>query len=67
MKANVTKWLKGMLSAAIGGLGNGVAAMAIAQDTFNLNEGLYKLAVMAGLGALIAVGNYLKQSPLPVS
>jgi len=59
------KWVKGLISAAIGGAANTIVAAGIAPETFNLGEGLPKLLAMAGAGALLAVANYLKQSPLP--
>lgn len=58
-------WIKGILSAAIGGAANTIVAAGIAPDTFNFGDGLPKLMMMAGAGALLAVANYLKQSPLP--
>jgi hypothetical protein len=39
--------------------------MIVAPDTFNLQEGLAKTAAIAGVSAIVAVANYLKQSPLP--
>jgi len=59
------KWIKGIISAAIGGAANTVAAAGIAPETFNFGDGLSKLGLMAGAGAFLAVANYLKQSPLP--
>lgn len=66
MKDYVIKWLKGILSAAIGGAANGIASIAIAPETFNITTGLNKLLMIVGFGAVLAVANYLKQSPLPV-
>jgi hypothetical protein len=57
-------WLKGLISAAIGGAANAGSAVIIAPDTFNLDTGLHKLGAMAGAGAIIAALGYLKQSPL---
>ena len=65
MNTNILRWIKGIISAAIGGAANSVSAIAIAPETFNFNEGLNKLGLMAGIGAIVAVANYLKQSPLP--
>lgn len=65
MRDYVINWLKGILSAAIGGAANGIASIAIAPETFNLQAGGGKLAMITGFGALLAVCNYLKQSPLP--
>jgi len=66
MKKHWFNWLKGILSAAIGGAANGIASIAIAPETFNLQNGWKKLAMMTVFGAVLAVANYLKQSPLPM-
>ena len=65
MSKNIMKWIKGIISAAIGGAANSVSAIIIAPETFNIHEGVNKLGFMAGAGAILAVANYLKQSPLP--
>lgn len=62
---NWKTWLKGLLSAAIGGAANVVTAIVVDPIAFNFQEGLGKLGAMAGMGAIIAVALYLKQSPLP--
>jgi hypothetical protein len=62
---NWENWVKGLVSAAIGGAANAIVAAGVAPETFNFNEGAMKLLTMAGAGALLAVANYLKQSPLP--
>lgn len=58
-------WTKGLFSAAIGGAATAISTMVIAPETFNFHEGLSKLGAVAGVSALVAVANYLKQSPLP--
>jgi hypothetical protein len=58
-------WLKGLISAAIGGAASSVTVMAIDPTQFNVNEGLSKLGTVALVNAIIAVALYLKQSPLP--
>ncbi len=58
-------WLKGLLSAAIGGAANAVTVMAIDPQQFNFSEGLPKLLTVAGISAIISVAMYLKGSPLP--
>ncbi len=58
-------WLKGLASAAIGAAANSVTVIIVAPETFNINEGLPKLGAVAAVSALVAVANYLKQSPLP--
>lgn len=58
-------WLKGLISAAIGGGAAAVTTMIVAPETFNLQDGLKKVFAVAGVSALVAVANYLKQSPLP--
>jgi hypothetical protein len=58
-------WLKGLGSAFIGGSANVITTMIVAPDQFNFQEGLPKVAVAAGVGGVLALANYLKQSPLP--
>jgi ABC-type uncharacterized transport system permease subunit len=59
------KWLKGLISAIIGGAANSVTVMAIDPMQFNLAEGWHKLATVAGVSALVSAAMYLKQSPIP--
>jgi len=61
----VVKWLKGLLSALIGGAANGLAAILVDPVNFNFETGKSKLGLMTIAGAIIAVLNFLKQSPLP--
>lgn len=58
-------WLKGLISAAIGGAANAGLVAIIAPEQFNFQEGLSRLGTMAIGGAIIAILSYLKQSPLP--
>ena len=58
-------WLKGLISAMIGGAANAVTTMIVAPDTFNLREGLGKLGTVSAVSALISAAMYLKSSPLP--
>lgn len=64
---NWQKWLKGLISAAIGGAANSITVIIVAPDTFNLQEGLPKLGAVAIVGAIVAAANFLKKSPLPNS
>jgi UDP-N-acetylmuramyl pentapeptide phosphotransferase/UDP-N-acetylglucosamine-1-phosphate transferase len=58
-------WIKGLVSAAIGAAANSVTVIVVAPETFNLQDGLPKLASIAAVSALVAVASYLKKSPLP--
>ena len=59
-------WLYGLFSAGIGAAGGAIPLVIIAPSTFNLTGGgLAKLGEACGASALIAMGLYLKQSPLP--
>ena len=58
-------WLKGLISAVVGGAANAVTAVAVDPVSFNFGDGLTKLGTMAGVGALFAGAMYLKKSPLP--
>lgn len=58
-------WLKGLLSVFISGCATAVAVMIADPTTFNLEEGAKKTATVALVSGIVAVANYLKQSPLP--
>ena len=62
---NWQKWLKGLISAIIGGAANSVTVMAVEPDTFNLDTGLSKVGTVAVVGAGLAAAMYLKQAPVP--
>ena len=62
---NWNRWLKGLISAVIGGAANSITVMIVDPIAFNLNEGSGKLGVVALVSALLAAAMYLKQSPLP--
>lgn len=58
-------WAKGLFSAAIGGAANSITVMVIDPLQFNFNDGLGKLAAVAGISAVVSAAMYLKSSPLP--
>lgn len=58
-------WVHGLISAGIGGGATAISTVLVAPETFNFREGLAKLGIVAGVSALVSVGAYLKQSPLP--
>lgn len=58
-------WLKGLISAVIGGAANGITVVVVDPTNFNFNDGLPKLASVAAVGAILAGAMYLKQSPVP--
>lgn len=62
---DLKKWLKAILSAAIGAFAQGIGSIAVKPDVFNLGDGFMDLMKMGGVGALIAVVGYLKTHPLP--
>jgi len=55
-------WAKGVLAAAIGGAANVVTVIIV--DPTRFTGDWAALGTAAGVGALIAVAGYLKQSPL---
>jgi len=57
-------WLKGLLSAAIGGASNSIAAVLTDPTNYNIKDGLGNLGTMAAVGAIVSAAMYLKQSPL---
>jgi Na+-driven multidrug efflux pump len=62
----IERWLYGLFSAAIGAAGGAIPLVIIAPSTFNMSgPGLWKLFEACAASALIAVGMFLKQSPLP--
>lgn len=62
---NWNKWLKGLVSAVIGGAANAITVMIVDPQAFNLQEGAGKLGTVALVSAIVAAAMYLKQSPLP--
>lgn len=59
------KWIKGLVSAIIGGAANSVTVMIVEPTQFNFQEGLGKLGAVALISAIVAASMYLKKSPLP--
>ncbi len=62
---NWKKWVKGLISAIIGGAANSITVAVIDPTTFNLNDGGGKLLMVAIVSAIVAAAMYLKQAPLP--
>jgi hypothetical protein len=62
---NTKKWLYGIGSAVISSAAGSVAVIVVDPKDFNLTNGLPKLGAVAFVFALIALGNYLKDHPLP--
>jgi hypothetical protein len=58
-------WLKGLLSAVIGGMANSITVMIVEPINFNLDEGLSKVLTIALVSGLVSAAMYLKQSPMP--
>ena len=59
-------WVYSLVSAAISAAASGITAGIVAPESFNFSgPGLAKLGALCGVNALIAVANFLKQSPLP--
>lgn len=62
---NWKPWLKGLLSAIIGGAANGVTVMIIDPLQFNFSEGGSKLLTIVLVSGLVSGAMYLKSSPFP--
>jgi hypothetical protein len=63
---NWKPWLYSLFSVGIGAAGGAIPLVIIAPATFNFTGGgLAKLGEACGASALIAMGLYLKASPLP--
>ena len=54
-------WIYGLCSTAISVGANSITVCIIDPQTFNIHN----VISVAGVAALIAIANYLKQSPLP--
>lgn len=65
MNPKWNNWLKGLISAVIGGAANSITVMIVDPQSFNLAEGSSKLLSVAGVSAIVAAAMYLKKSPLP--
>ena len=62
---NTNAWLKGLISAVIGGAANSVTVSVVDPATFNLSDGAGKLGTVALVSAIVSASAYLKQSPIP--
>lgn len=60
-----SSWLKGLISAVVGGVANSVVLMIADPNNFNLREGAGNLATVAISSAIVSAAMYLKQSPIP--
>ena len=60
-------WVKGLVSAAISAGSAAVALIIVDPMDYNLAdpEAAKRLGVVCAVSAIIAIANYLKQSPLP--
>ena len=58
-------WLKGLISAIIGGAASSVTVVIVEPAAFNLQEGIGKLGTVCLVAAIVAAAMYLKASPLP--
>jgi hypothetical protein len=67
MSNNVKVWLHGIAGAFLGALGNGISNLLVDPQAYNLYTlaGLRKLALSSLISAAVAVGLYLKSSPVP--
>jgi len=64
IKRNLIKWLVGLISTGLSGMGVAVGGAAISPTTINLQEGIYKFGAMLLVGFVIGVINYFQRSPL---
>lgn len=62
---NWKHWLYGAVSAAVGAAAGGISVVVVDPNDFNLSTGLAKLGKVCLVNALVALGMYLKQKPLP--
>ena len=64
IKKNLIKWLVGLFSTGLSGMGVAVGGAALSPSTINLEDGLYKFIGMLCIGFSIAALNYFQRSPL---
>ena len=62
---NWSAWLYGLISAILNSVGGAVALVIVDPMTFNLDTGLPKLAKVCAIIAIVAFGNYIKNTPPP--
>ncbi len=66
MKETTKLWFRGMISAVIGAVATSVTVLIVDPETFNLFQGgALELAKVAMVSAIVALGMFLKASPLP--
>lgn len=59
------RWSKGLLSAVIHSVASTVVVVVVDPQTFNLDEGLNKLATVALVSGILGAASYLKDTPMP--
>ena len=64
---NWSAWFYGLLSAVMSSAGGAVAIVIVDPVTFNLNTGLVPLLKVMAVFAIIAFGNYIKNTPPPIT
>lgn len=62
---NWKTWLQGLISAIISGAATSVTMIIVDPQTFNFDQGLKKVGIVALVSGLVSAANFLKQSPLP--
>jgi hypothetical protein len=67
MSPSARKWLKGLVAAFVSGAANALVVLVADPHHFSPSEvgGLKKLGFVIVVSALVGVGLYLKQSPVP--
>jgi hypothetical protein len=62
---DIKHWIFGLCSTGISAAANSITVCVIDPTTFNFEKGIHNVLSVAGVAALIAIANFLKQSPLP--
>ena len=62
---NWSAWFYGLISAILNSVGGAIVLVLVDPMTFNLQTGLPKLGQVCALFAIIAFGNYIKNTPPP--
>lgn len=64
MKNRLIKWIVGLLSAGLGGVGYGAGGVILAPEEINLDQGIHKLAGLFLIGFILQAFAYCQKSPL---
>ena len=62
---NPLMWIYTLASTVIGAVAGAIPVVIVDPEHFNIHEGWEKLTLVMTVSGLLALGNYLKEHPLP--